>query len=463
MKILVCDPKPELFSRLEEVLNDKFTLEHVENGKDAQKLLAKETFEVTIINIELTSYSSFEVIKFIHFKSVKTIIFLFIRSEKSLEEYGLNPQSLKRLGVFKVLTTPLSMSKIGDEVINVLGIKKWKGITPFTGSFTEETISAFDSQFTNIQAHEFFVGKVAIFDIFVRVKKNKYIKIFSRGEHTDPKRIENYMNKTKTNVLYFLAKERAEYINFMNEIIRIANWKDSVSSETRMRFIKNTALKLVEEVYAVGIDKNLINETLTLCREINKTISNAPQIMSLFEDLFSLEDSFEAHAYLSAIYSDLIAQNISWVTEHSRPKILMGALLQDLGQIKLPTELRNKKYEELSDSDFEVYKKHPEEGAILLERVPEISEHVKQIVRQHHELVNGQGFPNGFSGSKIYPLAKIVSFAGKMASLSLSKKKKPLDVFKALLRENRQALLEHDPVVIQAFIRSFIDKGLIEK
>jgi HD-GYP domain-containing protein (c-di-GMP phosphodiesterase class II) len=108
----------------------------------------------------------------------------------------------------------------------------------------------------------------------------------------------------------------------------------------------------------------------------------------------------------------------------------------------------------MSEAQLELYREHPKKGVELLDKYPSISEAVKQIVFQHHELITGEGFPNKLSGIKIYPLAKVVSFVNYYANHMMENKLSPLNALKELLAD-RRTLLFYDTAVVKALIQGF--------
>jgi putative nucleotidyltransferase with HDIG domain len=175
----------------------------------------------------------------------------------------------------------------------------------------------------------------------------------------------------------------------------------------------------------------------------------------MLNNFINLSDTEEAHISLTAFYTAIICKNVDWVTSHSRENIILGALLHDIGKIKLSKKIRKKPVEQLSDLELNEHRKHPEYGMDMLDEVDGISEQVKQIVYQHHELNTGEGFPNQLTAKKIYPLAKIVSFANCMSNMSIKKQLSPMDTIKNLVNEKDDIML-YEPFVVRAFIKGFI-------
>lgn len=86
----------------------------------------------------------------------------------------------------------------------------------------------------------------------------------------------------------------------------------------------------------------------------------------------------------------------------------IAGLLHDMGKSKIPLEILNKPAR-LTDEEFEVMKKHSVYGYQILKEKEEFSLPIAIAVLQHHEKMNGKGYPLGVTAEKISPYAKILS------------------------------------------------------
>ncbi|MDA8141786.1 MAG: response regulator [Desulfobacteraceae bacterium] len=91
-------------------------------------------------------------------------------------------------------------------------------------------------------------------------------------------------------------------------------------------------------------------------------------------------------------------------------QIEMAGMIHDIGLLILPEEIRTMDVSRMNDKQFRMFSHHPVMGSILLERVPKLAA-VGEIILYHHEQVDGQGFPNGLSGSQIPLGSKIIMAA----------------------------------------------------
>jgi HD-GYP domain-containing protein (c-di-GMP phosphodiesterase class II) len=86
----------------------------------------------------------------------------------------------------------------------------------------------------------------------------------------------------------------------------------------------------------------------------------------------------------------------------------LGAMLIDIGKLKLPSELV-RKATPLTEIEQQVVKKHVDYSVDLLHQVPDISKRVFEIVQAHHECINGGGYPRGIAGREIPAFARMVA------------------------------------------------------
>lgn len=91
-------------------------------------------------------------------------------------------------------------------------------------------------------------------------------------------------------------------------------------------------------------------------------------------------------------------------------QVMVGALLHDIGKVKIPDSILHKPGK-LSDDEFEVMKGHVSQGTALLKTTPGISELAIMVQSQHHEKLDGTGYPLGLAGDEI-------SDYGKMAAIT---------------------------------------------
>ena len=91
-------------------------------------------------------------------------------------------------------------------------------------------------------------------------------------------------------------------------------------------------------------------------------------------------------------------------------KIAKGGLLHDLGKLDIPEAILTKP-DKLTDKEFEIIKRHPTVGFRKLCRREDMDFGQLMMVYQHHERIDGKGYPDGLSGADIPLLTRVLSVA----------------------------------------------------
>ena len=139
-------------------------------------------------------------------------------------------------------------------------------------------------------------------------------------------------------------------------------------------------------------------------------------------------------------------------------KIYIAGLLHDLGKIAIPAEILNKS-RKLTEAEYNLIKTHSQIGYDILKNI-EFSEPIAQIVLQHHEMIDGSGYPQGLKGEEILLEAKILAVADVVEAMSFHRPYRPaLGLDKALEEISKNKGILYDPKVVDTCLKLFTEKG----
>lgn len=138
--------------------------------------------------------------------------------------------------------------------------------------------------------------------------------------------------------------------------------------------------------------------------------------------------------------------------------IHVAGIIHDIGMIYVPSEILSKPCK-LTEIEFALIKTHPEVGYDILKNI-EFPWPIAQTVLQHHEMMNGSGYPSGLSGEKIIPEARILCVADVVeAIVSPRPYHQAIDLDKALEEVSNKKGILYDPRVVDACVKVFTEKG----
>jgi len=137
--------------------------------------------------------------------------------------------------------------------------------------------------------------------------------------------------------------------------------------------------------------------------------------------------------------------------------IRMAGAIHDLGKINVPAEILSKPGR-ISDIEFCLIKTHPLIAFDILKEI-DFQAPVAEMVYQHHEKMNGSGYPQGLSGDKILPGARILTVADVVEAIASHRPYRPaLGITAAIHEITEKRGQYYDPDVVDACVRLFQER-----
>jgi putative nucleotidyltransferase with HDIG domain len=171
-----------------------------------------------------------------------------------------------------------------------------------------------------------------------------------------------------------------------------------------------------------------------------------------------MRDPYTAgHQRRVTILACAIAEEIG-LTEEQFDGLRLAGMIHDIGKITVPIEILNKPGR-ISETEFNIIKTHPQAGYNLLREI-EFPWPVAQIVLQHHERLDGSGYPQGLKDGTIMLEAKILAVADVVEAMASHRPYRPALGIEAALEEiakNRDILYDHE--IVDVCHRLFTEKG----
>lgn len=171
--------------------------------------------------------------------------------------------------------------------------------------------------------------------------------------------------------------------------------------------VKKRVSEGIQYLYNNSSSEQFTNTTTSITNDLMKAINDNDAIAVDINALKTSDEYTFKHSVDVATMSMIIAKK-QGLKQEDVYNIGIAGLLHDMGKSKIPTEILNKPGR-LNDEEFAVMKQHPVLGYEILKEKEEFSQAVSLAVLQHHEKMNGKGYPMGVKSDRIIHYAKILS------------------------------------------------------
>lgn len=465
LKILLVDKDEDwLFAAKEyfEGLLYKTTL--VSNGKDAQVALYNDKFFAVVMNVKVERHPGIQVLKFIksNYPSQKVIMVTEV-DENDDEEDQMTPEKLRKMGATEAIAKPFEFDDLkglleGHQSISdmVSSVPRRKELGP------EEEVEMGDEKFTSIKISEFYSSQPVLFDIYIKLKSNRYIKILHAGDTFSKERLDKYQNDKKVDFLYFEKKDLFKYVKFNSYFTRKIIGNKKIGGAKKVKMLQNVTEKFLEQTFEEGLKPQIIDQGKEIAESVYEMVKESQDLFQVFKDYADFDPNAYTHAYLVTLFSTSIIKQFEWQSKTTIECTALACMFHDIGKMKMDPNVAKMKVEDMNDEQLLEYKRHPEYGLELIDGNPMINNSVKQIILQHHEHFDGTGFPFNKRGSKILMLSNIVCLANDFVQIIQDEDQRPVDALKILLSRRNQ-LSWYNSQIVECLIKVFVDPGKIMK
>ncbi|UUZ93277.1 HD-GYP domain-containing protein [Paenibacillus sp. P25] len=216
------------------------------------------------------------------------------------------------------------------------------------------------------------------------------------------------------NLINRLRSRGVDYVYIDDPRTRDLVIRDTLSDETRSR-----ALTEIRHAFR-GVMDDQIKRKFASSSRLGQTFRGVMDL--LLDDLLANRDAMimltnisvmDQYLYQHSLNVCVYTTMLGMSHGYSREQLMtlgLGAPLHDVGKTQIPPESLRKK-EPLTDSEYEVIKKHAEYGYRLLKDEPNIPLLSAHCALQHHERLDGSGYPRGLKGDEIHEFARWIGLA----------------------------------------------------
>lgn len=210
------------------------------------------------------------------------------------------------------------------------------------------------------------------------------------------------MKKNFDSEIYFTPKQAAKCFNLSLSTIKNYIYAEKLKTLKtpggHHRIRKSELLATLGDVVSSGPDSKEFFLIYNLCNAM----------LAAFKIFGPIGNSLIMHAKNVSVLSKNIAHAMA-VNETDARRIEVAGLIHDIGHLMTERHILLKR-EKLTSREYELVKVHPKTGEEMLNAVDELKD-IADIVLQHHEWIDGSGYPKGLKGGSIHNASRIISVA----------------------------------------------------
>lgn len=234
---------------------------------------------------------------------------------------------------------------------------------------------------------------------------------------------------------------------------------DAVNTGQVFRFLtKPCPMKMLQGAIDAGIAQHRLIRSERELAGLRRLEQAMEGIITGFSALVEARDPYTAGHQKQVTKLALAMADIIGIDRDTRSGLHMAAMVHDIGKIYIPADFLNKPGH-LSEVEYTIIRTHPQVGSDILKSV-DFEWPISRIVLQHHERMDGSGYPDGLRGEEILPEARILCVADVVDAMSSHRPYRPSLGIESALEEietNRGSL--YDAEAVDACVILFREKG----
>lgn len=310
----------------------------------------------------------------------------------------------------------------------------------------EETIAKFKHAeiYRPVRVFDISSETVLPFDLFIYLPRNqKYIQYSRAGHPIEEARVQKLLNHHIGSVFVPLDQMPKFFDYTAIKLKELKGLPNSFSeTENRMR-LQSSVRTLLTDIFATSGNGDFDEgrKMLTDAGEIVKSFMQISNEGDLYSKILRIiGDVSSSYSHLSNVST--VAALFSMATGIGEPEELaLAGLFHDLGLSAVPHEIQLKEPHLWNEEERKIFERHPEYSLNLIkEKKVVLPQGVQAMILQHHEHIDGKGYPRQLSGHKFREDAQLLAVADRFDELtqvkSGQKRSSPLEAIQQIQSEN---------------------------
>lgn len=232
--------------------------------------------------------------------------------------------------------------------------------------------------------------------------------------------------------VYVAADQMSDYQQHLHQNLGAVIHDHSIPLERRVHFLSETGRSMLGTVFKSGSTDKVVGAAEAIGRNMVQVVTDDNLLVGDLFDVLRHDYHTFTHSYNVANYCVMLAQGLGINETEQLEEISRGGLLHDLGKLQIPLAILNKK-SRLSDAEWTAIRRHPVDGFYELCGRNDLTSGQLMMVYQHHEKLDGSGYPVGCGGDEIHMYARMCAVVDIFEALTSHRPyRRPMPVKQAL-------------------------------
>jgi HD-GYP domain-containing protein (c-di-GMP phosphodiesterase class II) len=226
----------------------------------------------------------------------------------------------------------------------------------------------------------------------------------------------------------------------------------NIAMSTKAEMVYETSVEIIDELLSDGE----IETKMPRLKSVAKAVTTlAVGDGAAFPHLFAAsQHDFYTATHMVNVGTWMVA--LAYALGERKPEelstVCLAGMVHDVGKIFVAEEILNKR-ERLSEGDWEALKSHPGRGVEHLRGVKDMPEVALRVTLEHHERLNGTGYPHGIEGDKMHPMSKLCAVVDSFDAMTALRpfKTSTCSFGEAIRRLREEAGSKYDPAMVEAW------------
>ena len=280
-----------------------------------------------------------------------------------------------------------------------------------------EIVKEGEQEYVLVNLDSMQLDEPILFDLYFRTSPGQALVLYCEKGVSYTRHLRHRLRINDIQDVFVPQKQFGLYQNYINNHLDAILKDNNLPIQKKASIIYDASLSLVEDIYT----EEPSSEDIRRSKQVNHHSVNLITSDSfLFEHLLrsiSCEYYLFTHSVNVCAYSIALSYKIGLHDKALLREIANGALLHDIGKSDIPHEILQKE-NPLSPDEWKAMREHPIKGMDLLTELNCLGEVALDVVKNHHERIDGSGYPVGLEEEDVSAFSRIVAIADTFDALT---------------------------------------------